>query len=229
MYCGVVVRTHAKAREHFQNCQNCQAIRREIRVATCKNLQHTAEMRRKYSEAAKKTSARPAIQQERAARLKQWRQQNPEHFQEIRNKAHSSPKRSKMENWLSAHLLSLGFERSGHLCCGDTLKQVDFLNTAARIAIEVDGPWHFLQSRTQQQFVTIQQRDRVLEREILQRSWRLIRLSMECFRSYTGELISPSLDQLQAIINDGDWVGIRCFGNLYEQISWDGIEVTILK
>ncbi|MGZ8217469.1 hypothetical protein [Methylomagnum sp.] len=229
MYCGEVVRTHAKASEHFQNCPKCQALRREIRAITCKNLKHTDDMRRKYSETAKKTSKRSDIQQQRATNLKHWRDQNPEQFQKIQAKAHGSPKRSKMEAWLASHLLAEGFTRNSRLSCGEVLKQVDFIHLEKEIVIEIDGPWHFLPVRSAKSLAEVQKRDRMLEREILTRSWRLIRLSMECFKSNSGELISPDLSQLLATVDAGNWTGIRCYGSLYESLSWDGSKVTILK
>lgn len=229
MYCGIIVRTWAKSKEHFQNCPRCQELRREIRVNTCKNLKHTEAMRKKYSENAKKTASRPEIQEERASRLKQWREDHPELFDAIRAKAHASPKLSKMENWLALRLMPHGFIRNTRLDCGRILKQVDFINHTLKIAIEVDGPWHFLPVRSQKSLMTVQRRDRILDREILTRSWRLIRLSMERFKSNSGELISPSLDHLLAVAAAGDWTGIRCYGSLYESLSWDGIKVTILR
>lgn len=228
MYCGEVVRTRKKASEHFQHCSACQELRRQVRIKTCKDLEHTPEMRLKYSETAKKTSKRTDIQEDRAARLRAWREQNPEKFAAIRDKAHGSPKRSNMEAWLEPHLKVVGFTRSARLTCGNTRKQVDFFNRGMRMVIEVDGPWHFLPIRSPDGLHKVQTRDRMLDREILKRSWRLIRLSMECFKS-NGELISPSLEQLLGGIADGTWDGILCFGSLYESVSWDGIKVTISK
>lgn len=229
MYCGAVVCTRKKISEHLQTCPQCQQARKQIRIDTCKNLQHTPEMRSRYSETAKKTAARSDIQQERAARLKNWRDNNREKFWEIHAKALTASKRSKMEIWLEPHLVELGFIRNTKFRCGDQKKQVDFIHKPWKTIIEVDGPWHFLPVRSPQNLVDVQQRDRMLEKEILKRSWRLIRLSMECFRSYSGELISPSLDQLFEKIKDTSWVGILCYGNLYESLSWDGVKVTILK
>lgn len=228
MHCGAVVRTRKKASEHFQSCLICQELRRRIRMETGKNLTHTQEMRQKYSETAKRTSARPEIQKVRAARLKIWRDNNPAEFEAIREKAHASPKRSKMEMWLEPHLEILGFSRNGRISCGQLRKQVDFVNARLRIAIEVDGPWHFLPIQSAENLQRVQQRDRLLDQEILNRSWRLIRLSMECFKTH-GELIKPRLEELQAVIKTDDWVGIRCFGGLYEHVFWAGIKVMISK
>lgn len=228
MYCGEVVRTRKKASEHFQNCSVCQELRRQVRIKTCKELKHTPEMRKTYSETAKKTSKRKDIQEERADRLRAWREQNPEKFAAIRDKAHASPKRSKMEAWLEPHLSAIGFTRSGRLTCGNTRKQVDFINRRLHMVIEVDGPWHFLPIRSPDSLHEVQVRDRMLEREILKRSWKLIRLSMECFKT-NGELISPNLEQLLGILMDGKWNGILCFGSLYESVPWGGIKVTISK
>ncbi len=229
MYCGTVVRTKKKASEHYQNCQVCHAKRREIRAETCKKLEHTPEMRQKYSETAKKTSSRPDIQQERAARLKAWREQHPEAFREIRAKAYASPKLSKLENWLEPHLDQWGFTRNVQLRCGKKRKQADFVNREKKIVIEVDGPWHFFPIRSQEHLENVQQRDRMLDEEILRRSWRLIRLSMQNFKGKSGELFSIRLEELFAMISDETWVGIRCLGSLYEQLSLDADKVMILK
>lgn len=229
MRCGAVVKTRALATEHFRTCIACQEQRRATQVATCKGLTHTDEMRRRYSETAKKTAARGEIQQQRAQRLKNWRDANPEAFSEIRAKAHASPKRSKMESWLAPLLAEWGFVRNIRLRCGGLLKQVDFVHWEQEILIEVDGPWHFLPVRSPESLTKVQQRDRMLDAEVIRRGWRMIRFSMENFRSHTGELKSPSLEQLRILVEDRTWSGIRCFGSLYEQISWDGIKVTISK
>lgn len=229
MHCGVVIKTRKEASIHFQNCATCQTMRREVRVRTCKELQHTPEMRQKYSETAKKTSARSDIRQERAQRLKVWRDKHPAEFQGIQAKAHASPKLSKMEIWLEPHLAKLGFMRNTTLRCQKGSKQIDFVNRHKKMVIEVDGPWHFLPIRSIQHLQTVQARDQMLNHEVMRRSWRLIRLSMECFKSNSGELISPDLSQLITTIENGDWDGIRCYGSLYEQRSWDGVKVTILK
>lgn len=231
MYCGAIIKTRKNQQAHFQTCEECQEKRRAIRVKTCKDLVHTEQMRKKYSQTAKKTAARSEIQAQRAERLKQWRVANPEKFTAIRNKAHASPKHSKMEMWLEPHLIEQGFIRNTHLSCGVEKidKQIDFINESQKIVIEIDGPWHFLPIRSNVSLQTIQQRDRLLNQEIMTRGWRLIRLSMECFRSANGELINPTLITFLEKINDLTWQGILCFGSLYEPLSWDGIKVTILK
>lgn len=219
MYCGAIIKTRKKASQHFQTCSICQKKRLAIRVTTCKTLIHTDTMRQRYRETAKKTSSRPEIQHARAMRLKQWRDTNPERFDAIRQKAHATPKRSKMEMWLAPHLEADGFVRNARLYCQGTRKQVDFIHWQRQIVIEVDGPWHFLPVRSPRELEKVQKRDHLLEQEIIKRSWRLIRLSMESFRSHTGELISPSLEQLQGMIKDTEWQGIRYFGALYDQRS----------
>jgi very-short-patch-repair endonuclease len=229
MYCGEVVRTRKKISEHFKTCAVCQQARRDIRVETCKNLEHTPKMRAKYSETAQKTAIRPEIQQQRAKCLKRWRDAHPDEFQAIRDKAHASPKLSKMEMWLEPHLTPLGFVRNIRLRCQQERKQVDFVNRQQKIAIEVDGPWHFLPINSEERLQQVQMRDRMLDREILHRSWRLIRLSMQCFKGNSGELIYPEPNQLIHVINDTCWEGIRCYGDLYAPLSWDGIKVMILK
>jgi very-short-patch-repair endonuclease len=231
MYCGEIIKTRKNQTAHFQTCAACQEKRREIRVQTCKDLVHTEEMRQAYSQSAKKTAARSDMQQQRTERLKNWRVANPEKLDAIRAKAHASPKRSKMEMWLEPHLNEQGFIRNTRMSCGvdKIAKQVDFIHKPQKIVIEVDGPWHFLPIRSSVSLRTIQQRDRLLEQEIMTRGWRLIRLSMECFRSGNGELVKPSLNELLNVIHDKSWQGILCYGSLYEQVSWDGSKVMIWK
>lgn len=231
MYCGTIIKTRKKQQAHFQTCLICQEKRRDIRIQTCKDLVHTEQMREKYSQTAKKTSLRSDVQQERAKQLKRWREAHPEEFAAIRHKAHASPKRSKMESWLAPHLLEKGFVRNVRLRCGAEriVKQVDFVCREQKIVIEIDGPWHFLPIRSTQQLLIVQKRDRMLHQEMMTRNWRLIRLSMECFKGNTGELRTLSLNTLFEKIDDASWQGIWCFGSLYEPLSWDGIKVTISK
>jgi very-short-patch-repair endonuclease len=231
MYCGEIVKTHKNRKEHFQSCEACHVRRREIRVQTCKDLVHTDEMRQRYSETAKKTSARSDVQEQRSAQLKKWRVDNPEKFAATLAKAMASPKLSKMEMYLEPYLVEKGFTRSVRMSCGDTktLKQVDFVHKKQKIVIEVDGPWHFLPIHSVEQLATVQARDHLLNQEIMRRNWRLIRLSMQCFKSNTGVLITPNLETLFSKIDDNTWMGVLCFGSLYEPRFWDGIKVTILK
>ena len=188
-------------------------------------------MRQKYSATAKNTSARSDVQEQRATQLKNWREANPEKFNAIRAKAHASPKLSKMEVYLEPYLVEKGFIRSVRLSCGEmkTLKQVDFVHKKQKIVIEVDGPWHFLPIRSQEQLAAVQARDHLLNQEIMKRNWRLIRLSMQGFKGNTGELITPDLATLFCKIDDSTWTGVLCFGSLYEPRFWDGIKVMILK
>jgi very-short-patch-repair endonuclease len=136
-----------------------------------------------------------------------------------------------MEMWLEPHLVEKGFIRNVRLRCGAEriFKQVDFVSREQKIVIEVDGPWHFLPIRSAENLATIQARDHLLHQEIMVRQWRLIRLSMEGFKSNTGALITPDLATLFSKIDDNTWTGVLCFGSLYEPLSWDGIKVTILK
>jgi len=60
-------------------------------------------------------------------------------------------------------------------------------------------------------------------------AWLEPLLAQAGFVRNTRLLISPSLDPILALVADGSWTGIRCFGNLYEQLSWDGNKVTISK
>jgi very-short-patch-repair endonuclease len=163
--------------------------------------------------------------------LKNWRDKNPKKMDVIRAKAHASPELSKMENYLEPFLVEKGFTRSVRLSCGElkTLKQVDFVHKKHKIVIEVDGPWHFLPIHSEEQLAIVQARDHLLNQEIMRRNWRLIRLSMKCFKSNTGVLIAPTLETLFSKIDDKTWTGVLCFGSLYEQRLWDSIKVTILK
>jgi very-short-patch-repair endonuclease len=189
-------------------------------------------MRQKYSETAKKTSARPEIQKARAIPLKKWREKNPEKFQEIIIKAQSSPKKdSRMEVWLIAQVKHMGFVRNTRIDCSGSKKQIDLIHRDSKTIIEVDGVWHFLPIHGTEVLEKTQKRDRMLDAEIIKRSWRLIRLSMENFNSHTGELGKAgfTLFQLLKVIQDLEWTGVRCYGSLYESLSWGSVKVTILK
>ena len=97
------------------------------------------DRKKKFSESARKTSARPEIQAARAANLKQWREENPEKFAKCTEAAWKSPKLSRMENWLRNQL----DWKSERVRCGVDRKSVDFVN--GMIWIEVDGFYHFFE------------------------------------------------------------------------------------
>jgi very-short-patch-repair endonuclease len=224
--------TNAEAKKHRKGCQLCQQIRKAIRKKTRSMSNQSEYMRKKASEAAKITSARPDIQQQRAERLASWRKANPEAFLEIQMKAHASPKKSKMENWLEPILEKIGFQRNMRFYCGQTRKQVDFQNKSLKVLVEVDGPWHFIPLNGDEVLQRTQMRDRILDAEILhRRKWKLVRISMENFKN-SGEIDSEERLRLFEDVILGKMYAkykIVCIGGLYESNMLENDQVMILR
>lgn len=200
-------------------------------------LNKTPAFRKRASEAAIKTSARKDIQEQRAARLKEWRKDNPEEFRtrcwEKMLKAPKQWKKTKPEKWMQRWLQkeypntfewgkmlrSKTFKESGK----SDRKQIDFCSKARDIYIEIDGPFHF-ENMTRKKNINspiiseaIEKtiiRDRATEEVIKNRNKCLIRIGYSCWANSTGRVNQKTLDKLKELI-DNNLTGIYKLGEEY--------------
>lgn len=204
-------------------------------------LNKTKAFRDKASKTAKITSSRPDILLDRAKRLEKWRNENLDVFQnECTKKMLSGRKKWKkskpeifMISWLENKypktfewgkmLRSKEFSLSGK----SDRKQIDFRSKDRSIFIEIDGPFHF-ENLSRKQTIDSSiidsaitraiERDKVLEKVILQKNKTLIRIGYGCWKNRNGKIKEEVLQKLSSII-DQKIVGIFKIGEIYGEDS----------
>lgn len=202
---------------------------RTRRADVMAGLNRTPEARERSSRAAKITSARSEIQEQRATALANWRKNNFEEFYETCFKAmlNSPIKVSKPERVLREFLppgFSYGYivksERLRHIN-KSCRKQVDFADPDRNIYIEMDGHHHFMVkfNETLDSLELIKEKDRILDRLIVERGGTLIRISYDQF-SYKGggHFTEPCLRRLYDILQDPQ-PGVHCIGDAYNGVN----------
>lgn len=229
--CGLRVKKRKRS-EHQQACPECLAIKAVNIKKRMERHNRSDEQRKRASETAKRTSARPEIQAARAALLRKWREENPEAFSKCTAAAQASPKRSKPEAWLRENLL-LGWPQ-GQIRCGEERKQVDFISES--VWVEVDGFFHFFEvkrirdtrpSRLKRTLAVVQGRDAMLNQEARSRGICLIRVGVDCF-ARDGALRDEWKRTFTAMLHSMP-PGVWCLGRLYEPVLWAQDGCTILK
>lgn len=208
-----------------------EEIERRSRVMT--QVNQSDMMRQKASETAKKTSARPEIQEARSKQLANWRDNNPEDFYNkciinMLSSWHSVPEKelfnivSKIEGFNFKYNQIV---QSPSFISKTKRKQVDLADKKKQIYIEFDGVLHF-EKRFQDPeiFKTIKEKDKSFNDYILNHNYLLIRISYDQF-IYSTKMIDKvkhdasyfkqeCLDQLIKILNDGI-PGIYKIGEAY--------------
>jgi hypothetical protein len=223
--CGERFSNERAKKLHHQTCLKCTKIKKQNIQKRQLNHNQSESQRLASSKAAKITSRRPEIQQQRAQVLAQWRLDNPEEFAKCIMAAQKSSKReSKPELWLKQHLGESW--KTIQIRCLDKLKQVDLVKD--NIWIEVDGFWHFFDtkrtkdlrpSRLKNTLSLRQYRDLILKDEAIRRgNVTLLRFSVECFYR-TGEMKPEWIQYLTQILQSPK-PGIWCHGKLYELCPW---------
>lgn len=200
---------------------------RERRSKNLGALNKTELFRKKASETAKKTSARKDVQQARAANLKRWRDNNKTVFVKNSLKLVCSCKKTKPEICLDKWLISnyFGKFRYSQFFYSKTFKtisnkkQLDFLSDDKNIAIEVDGPLHFVQTSLCD-LQKIKEKDHALSQYCLINGKTLIRISYDSWAQSTGNFSNYSLSKIKEIL-DNPTPGVHFVGK-----SWNGEQYT---
>lgn len=202
-------------------------------IALNNKQQFDPEFQKIVSETAKKTSARPEIQAQRAEKLKNWRDNNPEDFFNKCIKKMIGSFQSKPEKKLFEFVSILNgfnfkknqFINSSFISNKSHNKQMDMGDKIKRIYIEFDGILHFESRRGIELLKMTQQKDMEIECHITNHNWTLIRISYDQFK-YSTKMINKikqdssyfrqeCLDKLVEILND-EKPGIYKIGKAYE-------------
>lgn len=152
------------------------------------SLNKRQDFRDRSSKAAKITSSRPEILEKRSARLKRWREENPEEFQKIITK--SLQKSSSRPEKLLFEICKEIFGESTvsqfqvqHILIPNKTKRarIDIANKDNKILVEFDGPFHFKPILGMDNLALRIARDEAVEKYAIENDYVLIRISYDCF------------------------------------------------
>jgi hypothetical protein len=171
------------------------------------DLNKTAAFRKKSSETARITSARPEIQQTRAKVLARWREENPEKFQEFITKSLliqiSKPERILYE--LFKEIMGEGVSRQQQIQHKEIphaskKARIDISHKEKKILLEFDGPFHFLPIYGEEFLQFRRARDSAVEKYAVENDYLLIRISYDAFNNKCFE--DWAIKKLKEEIND---------------------------
>lgn len=205
---------------------------RQRRAKVMTEVNQSDVMKTKASEAAKKTSARPEILEQRTKQLQKWRDENPEDFYEKCIVPMISSFQSKPEKILFDFVVSLpGFDfkrnqfiNSKAFSSKSLRRQIDIKDNTNKIFIEFDGAIHFKDIFGEEILIKNQTRDQEVEIFIKEHNYLLIRISHDQFKYSTKQINKEKidnsyfkqecLDRLLKILNDNQ-PGIYKIGEVY--------------
>lgn len=188
--------------------------RSEAMIALNEKQQSDPKFQELVRQTAIKTSARKDIQENRTKRLKKWRDEHPDEFNEKCISKMIGSFQSKPEKKLFDFLNSLNvfnfkrnqFVNSLLITNKSHNKQVDIADKDNRIYIEFDGVLHFEPKFGQETLDGVRKRDSELDQHILKHNWLLIRVSYDQYvdkdkieKSYFKQ---ECLDKIIEILNN---------------------------
>jgi hypothetical protein len=191
------------------------------------NLNKSTEARKRASDTAKITSARPEIQQQRSERLAKWRKEHPDDFFEKCIKNYAGSYKSKPEinlfNFLKL-LKSHNFKHNQfltfkHITTDQKVekicKQIDIADHIKHIYVEFDGILHFEPRLGIETLNGIRQKDKLLNDYISNSNHStLIRVSYDCYRK--NKFTLKSLKQIIKLLKNPQQ-GVHFVGTLYNE------------
>lgn len=207
---------------------------RQRRAEVMAKVNKTEEMRNKSSETAKKTSARPDIQQQRSAQLKRWRDNNSEEFYnkciyKMLKSSHSKPEIelfNVVKTFEGCNFTLSPMIISDTFISTSKRKQIDIGDSNKGIYLEFDGPRHF--KNIDNQLKTIKKKDDLLDAYIVDNNLTLIRVSQDQF-SYTKRNYGFSKECLQKLffVLENNLKGVFYIGELYGSKTSDISKFTL--
>lgn len=198
-----------------------RARRREVAKRGLNRWAVSEVGRRKASEIAKITSARPEILQMRTEQLRKWRVEHPEEFSRTVEKFSSSfQSRPEIELFLWLNNLDQSFKRSQFLKddrfeTKTKKRQIDILSSTKKCIIEFDGPYHF-RDIGNKKFLDVQKKDSNLDDIASSLGYSVIRVSYDQY-SYSrvdGGFERECLERLKELIEKGV-PGVFKIGEMY--------------
>jgi hypothetical protein len=211
----------AKMGSAVSNAIMSNETERSRRAKLIGELNKSERFKKKASETAKKTSARPEIQEARAKVLAQWRTDNPEKFQQFIVSSLmiqvSKPERILYE--LCKDILGENTGRQQQIQHKDIphaskKARIDISHKEKKIFIEFDGPFHFKPIHGEELLQLRQARDRAVEKYAVENKYLLIRISYDAFKSERFE--DWAIQRLKEELHDERRGRIVRIGKYYE-------------
>jgi len=183
-------------------------------------LNKTEKFRKKSSETAKITSARPEILKRRTEQLRKWREENWEEFYEKCVVKYINGWTSRPETALFEIVSSIegySFKRSQRVKSvtfptKSKFRQVDIGDIKLRVYLEFDGDLHFQKKFESQDLDEIQLKDKLLDEHIEKHNWTLIRISYDQWNK--KEFKKECLEQLFESLKNPQ-PGVTRIGKMY--------------
>jgi len=196
--------------------------RQELSKTTITAWAVSKEGRRKSSETAIKTSARPEIQKVRATVLKRWRDENPEEFYQKSIVAMHTVFVSKPQVRLSEECKKIddGFKHNQQIKNLEFTnkthrRQLDVLHAEKKIVVEFDGPVHFKKFRKNQDLEKTKRHDEEMNEVLSRIGYAVVRISYEDYDHRRGGSFSArALNVIRSLVEKQN-PGIYKIGGAY--------------
>jgi predicted transcriptional regulator len=198
---------------------------RSRRAKVMTNVNKSDVMRKKSSETAIKTSARKEIQEQRAEKLKNWRDNNPDIFKEKCTYKMLNSWNSKPETLLYEVIVKrndYNFRRHQKLKSKTFIsitkeKDIDIADKLKKVYIEYDGALHFKNTNLNK-LTEIKEKDRLLDEFITKENLTLIRVGYDQFsyRKSDYGFKKECIDKIFEIL-DNPKPGLYKIGEVYNK------------
>lgn len=200
--------------------------RSKLASSTIGAIAQTAEGRKRSSDAAKITSARPEIQEARAGKLRAWRKRCPDEFRDkcidAMHKLQTTKPERALLAFLQAEFPTFEFKGNQQLMAPcfvlnrTTRRQLDVLSKSRRIIVEFDGPLHFKNIEKWDQLALVQAKDKELDEGATSLGYIVIRVGADQAAGSSGELTVECKEQLRRIIAGARPGNLYKIGQVYE-------------
>lgn len=197
---------------------------RKRRAGVMADVNRSDVMRKKSSDTAKITSARPEILEQRSANLKKWRDDNPDEFYDkctakmLNTTWHSKPEILLFDIVICRQDYKFKLNqvvKSNKFISRSKRKQIDIGDKLRRVYIEFDGELHFKQTKLDQ-LDKVRTKDNLLNEHIIEHGWVLIRVGCDQFsyRKSSYGFKKECIERLLGIL-DNPTSGVHCIGDVY--------------
>lgn len=188
-------------------------------------LNQTDVAKKRSSDSAIRTSARPEILEARSKKLAEWRLREPEKFYENCISKLIAFKTSKPEKWLrdwvQNEFIEYEFKGNQQLKASCFVlnktkrRQIDIMSKSHKIIIEVDGILHFRNIESWNQLELCRKKDQELNDGAFNMGYVVIRVGYDTWEVGTGEVKKEYCDLIKKIIIDAK-PGVYKLGKVYE-------------
>lgn len=199
--------------------------RSELAKMTIGTIARSSEGRKRSSDAAKITSARPEIQKARAGKLRAWRESHQDDFytkcvaNEKRN--WKSKPEAQLFAFLSTEFPQFEFKQNQQLMAScftnkTRRRQIDVMSRSRRIIVEFDGALHFRNIAKWNQLDAVIARDEELNAVAISHGYIVIRIGYDQAAKSSGELTDACKRMIRNVLATATPGSIHKIGEVYE-------------